>query len=114
MTWNATIYQRERYARDEEYAERRRAYARKFGARRRKIFQHMLTEYKLAAGCAYCGYNAHPDALQFDHPEGRKGALKFQPRSFKQLEGLSALQVLCANCHAIKSTEEQRKRFTCL
>jgi hypothetical protein len=31
-----------------------------------------LAEYKLARGCADCGYRAHFAALEFDHPVGTK------------------------------------------
>lgn len=85
--------------------------------------QKAVAEAKLSKGCATCGYNTHPDALQFDHIVPVKVITRGRPRRDKdhkilRCESLSALaeltgdaniQVLCGNCHNIKSIAERRK-----
>jgi hypothetical protein len=67
--------------------------------------------YKMAMGCADCGYNAHPAALDFDHLPGNEKIRDI--KSGAQL-GWAALQaevakceVVCANCHRIRTAERR-------
>ncbi|WP_182252839.1 hypothetical protein [Microbacterium esteraromaticum] len=72
----------------------------------------VLDAYKKAAGCADCGFNAWPEALQFDHedPRTKLRALgwyddRSKLKSRAKLQGfLRHVQlyctVRCANCHA--------------
>lgn len=70
-------------------------------------------QYKLEHGCADCGYNQHPAALDFDH---RPGTIKVRDiKSGKQF-GWQALQdevakcdVVCANCHRVRTVERRRE-----
>lgn len=68
-----------------------------------------LNALKLAAGCADCGYNAHPAALQFDHLDGetKDGNLsKNLARSWAWIEAeIAKCEVVCANCHAVRTAE---------
>ena len=75
----------------------------------RRALYKKVALIKLEAGCAHCGYNAHSQALQCDHIDP---ANKLQGVS--DLVGLGAkwptiekemakCQVLCANCHAVKT-----------
>lgn len=74
-----------------------------------------LNEYRISAGCAKCGYNEHHAALQFDHivPESlgsRKKRRTSLPQSLadaKRFVNDSNIQVLCANCHCIKTRENK-------
>ena len=86
---------------------------RKYGAERQRLTQkrirEMLNEFKLSKGCADCGYKAHVAALQFDHiiPVKREGKW-MTPKTKKEAINLMNdpnIQVLCANCHAIKTRE---------
>lgn len=57
-----------------------------------------------------CGFNTHPAALQFDHivPVGGGGRRGGGVKSMAEARALSVdpnVQVLCANCHAIKTRE---------
>ncbi len=69
--------------------------------------------------CEHCGYNKRPDILQFDHiiPR-RKTPKKGNPRrAFPQLisfysirspklwDEFNKIQVLCPNCHVIKTID---------
>lgn len=78
----------------------------------------MLDKIKTDLGCAECGYNAHPRALQFDHidPETKyrtKSGKLVHPSDMIGLSNSTILaeiakcRVLCANCHAIRSHEEK-------
>jgi hypothetical protein len=62
---------------------------------------------KLKRGCECCGYNAHPSALDFDHidPVSKvRDIAQMHTTSIMQLTNeISKCQVLCANCHRIKT-----------
>lgn len=67
-----------------------------------------LNEIKMSmGGCADCGYNEHPAALDFDHLPGSVklfniGQEKY--RSQKQLrEEIAKCELVCANCHRIRT-----------
>ena len=77
-------------------------------------------KYKLEKGCAICGYNEHPAALQFDHinPEDKHEKLKAggkwsSKRSLTSLgwkdmiAEMEKCRILCANCHAIHSVKQK-------
>lgn len=70
--------------------------------------------YKLEKGCADCGYNLHPAALEFDHLPGTEKKFnvgeKIGVYKFERLwEEIAKCEVVCANCHAIR-TESRRVR----
>jgi hypothetical protein len=69
-----------------------------------------MATIKLERGCADCGYNADPVALDFDHVRGEK---KFIVGHIMG-HGLPALlneaakcDVVCANCHRIRTTDRK-------
>lgn len=67
-----------------------------------------FNEYKLSVGCAYCGYAEHPSALEFDHIVpipglDRSNATKKTGPALKAYMEDPNIQVLCANCHRIKT-----------
>lgn len=67
-------------------------------------------EYKVSLGCAHCGYNKHPAALDYHHPgeDRRRDHSKLISQgiggwSFKRLKAtVEECAVLCANCHRIE------------
>lgn len=73
---------------------------------------------KKARGCEDCGYNKHPAALHLDHIDpdtklvsatGRRvspGSMLSYSTIMFQSE-LDKCRVLCANCHAIHTVEQQ-------
>ena len=80
-----------------------------------RLWLNRMQAIELLGGvCRLCGYKAHLDALQFDHikPIGRahrrsKGS--WLAKSWDKVANeLRSCQLLCANCHAIKSREEAR------
>jgi hypothetical protein len=71
----------------------------------------LVDRIKVERGCADCGFNAHPHALEFDHLPGTRKIdtvarlATTRPRS--PIDGLLAeiakCEVVCANCHAIRT-----------
>lgn len=74
-----------------------------------KAKQEWLRQYKLDHGCADCGYNGHFAALDFDHLPGyrkevpRSGTGWFHWGWNKILEEVEKCEVVCSNCHRIRS-----------
>lgn len=74
-------------------------------ARRRKQRRDFVDEYKLKKGCAKCGYDKCPDALEFHHknPESKDSAIAnmvIDRVGWGRLKAeLEKCIVLCANCH---------------
>src|SRR5687767_4525287 len=88
---------------------------RRWGKTRRQraapMIAAFIASYKMARGCADCGYKQHPAALEFDHLPGL-GKL----RCVSQLRSLSAVkreikrcEVVCANCHVIRTVNRIRQ-----
>jgi transposase len=93
--------------------EKNRVYAK---ARRERI-RRVLVAMKLTVGCQDCGYAEHADAIQMDHdkPEGGpdvpwSSVAAKSWASFWRYVLDPNIRFLCANCHAIKSADEQRRR----
>jgi len=76
--------------------------------------QNYLNEVKLEAGCARCGYNEHPEALQFNHLNPDEKSFNIGENKRKKLETIKAeiakCEVLCANCHAIYTKQNHYAR----
>ena len=69
-----------------------------------------VNQYKLERGCAHCGYNTHPVALELNHidPTTKEFSIGKQLISIsmsKLKEELAKCEVLCANCHQIHTYE---------
>jgi hypothetical protein len=71
---------------------------------------------KRQRGCADCGFDAHPDALQLDHVPGW-GDKKFnfskvahRGRDAVDAE-LAKCEVRCANCHMIRTAERRSSEW---
>jgi 5-methylcytosine-specific restriction endonuclease McrA len=81
---------------------------RAYNKERNQAKRAYLNEVKLESGCVACGYNAHPAALEFDHLDPTTKLFhvgsRFSSVSFSKLkEEVSKCQVLCSNCHRIKT-----------
>jgi len=66
-----------------------------------------LAALKLAAGCMDCGYNDHPEVLEFDH---RPGTLKIRDMSTMRSSSFAGIlveaekcDIVCANCHRLRT-----------
>lgn len=77
-----------------------------YGERRALV----VRQFKLKVGCGDCGYNAHPAALHFDHLPGFKKVMDIAAMAKSGvsddllLDEMRKCQVVCANCHAIRTT----------
>jgi hypothetical protein len=66
-----------------------------------------VIDYKLQRGCTDCGFKGHHAALHFDHLPGHEkvrdiksgGQLGWQAL----LDEIAKCEVVCANCHAIRT-----------
>jgi hypothetical protein len=75
-----------------------------------------LWEYKLSKGCAHCGYDELPYVLEFDHidlsskDDARRGSWAIDAGwSMERIKNeINKCQILCANCHAIKTYKERQ------
>lgn len=88
-----------------------RACAKRYNAERGKSYRRFVDSVKVTAGCADCGYDAHPEALDFDHLPGQeKGfALAAGPRKPMHLvvAEIEKCEVVCANCHRIRTANRR-------
>jgi hypothetical protein len=77
----------------------------------------LAQQIKLEQGCADCGYDKSAYALQFDHISGVKKSsvsdLIRRDYSWKTiLEEIEKCEVVCGNCHAIRTHELRPKNLT--
>lgn len=70
-----------------------------------------VDNYKLEHGCADCGYNEPPAALDFDHRPGTKKIRNIKAgHQFGWLALLAEVakcDVVCANCHRIRTVNRR-------
>lgn len=66
-----------------------------------------IDEYKLAHGCADCGYREHAVALDLDHRPGEgktEDVSQLASRAWERIEAeLMKCDVVCANCHRVRT-----------
>ena len=96
--------------RSESVKKSQRKYHRKIRNRTYKFVRRV----KKQSGCSQCGYKEHYAALHFDHIDPTtkhhqaKGSAFHNLWSIKRLKAeLRKCQILCANCHAIKTYNER-------
>ena len=71
--------------------------------------KNIIYRWKRRKGCKVCGYNTNPIALDLDHrnPEDKTFTIGSRAISHKKWDTvkieLSYCDVLCKNCHAIKT-----------
>ncbi len=79
---------------------------RRHRAKKRKI----INRYKAIRGCLHCGIR-DSRCLQFDHRNPAEKSFNISSSACKTLKALSIeikkCDVLCANCHAIKTFENK-------
>lgn len=98
------------------YTDQAIATMRSRGQRLWDAFAPKVAAYKMEQGCTDCGYREHPAALQFDHLPGtaKRGQISRLSRySWERvLEEFAKCEVVCANCHAIRTTTRWRDGTT--
>ena len=68
----------------------------------------MVRSDQAAKGCADCGYNQHPAALDFDHCDGEAKLFNISARLTRSWDSIlkkSINAMLCACCHRIRTDE---------
>lgn len=98
--------------------EIRRIWQRDWNRRMNEVWRSQAV-IMLGGECAKCGYNASIYALDIDHVTPHlKGIKKYAnggglARAIaKGYISTDGLQLLCANCHAIKTRTEDKKLFS--
>ena len=75
-----------------------------------------ISYYKLRMGCIDCGYNSHAEALDFDHIDPLSktmpvSALITHHRRMEDiLEEIEKCEVVCSNCHRIRTARRRREK----
>jgi hypothetical protein len=93
----------------EQEARTRKADDRRRTLQRYRERRAYIDRLKVETGCSDCGYNANPVALQFDHLPGNEkvadiARLAWLKRSMSSLLAeIAKCEVVCANCHAIRT-----------
>ena len=100
---------------DPDYAERGRTYQRSYVKGKRVKFREFIQKAKTDKGCIDCGYNAHPAALDFDHLPGTEkrftiGAFGSNYSRAALLEEMAKCEIVCANCHRIRTANRRDVR----
>ena len=96
-------------------SEKRKKYQREW--RRDQTARNKTIAVRMLGGkCVRCGYNENIAALEIDHKilKRRKLSDTAPNQATRVVNGrikLKDVQLLCANCHAIKTYEEDRKKF---
>jgi hypothetical protein len=66
-----------------------------------------IREYKLQHGCVDCGYNKHPDVLEFDHLPDKKKSFELSDARWRTITAIkkevAKCEVVCANCHRLRT-----------
>lgn len=80
---------------------------------RRVQLRQFLDQTKLESGCVVCGYNTHPAALDFDHLPGTNKVATIAKlfSGLKEellLEEIKKCEVVCANCHRVRTATRQQ------
>ena len=73
--------------------------------------QEFLVAYKLEKGCVDCGYNAHSEALDFDHLPGTEKKFTLAQNHCNSwenlLEEIAKCEVVCSNCHRVRTRQRR-------
>lgn len=97
----------------------REEYKKAWDSKRQKQHTALIQRWKRIKGCAQCGYKGHFAALCLDHIDpNEKDRNKRGRRAINQKWGkdrikaeLSKCQVLCSNCHQVRTWEEEHYKF---
>ncbi len=120
--WNTKYPAQERYAKTDRGRAVRAFHASKWlkanrvtvnnGVRNRaKERRAFINHIKIERGCCDCGFNAHAEALDFDHRDPKSKSFsvsKMCDCSVQRIEEeIAKCDVRCANCHRIKTAKER-------
>lgn len=93
-----------------EEAKRRRVEARRIRGINNKI---KVDQIKVESGCADCGYNSHPEAMDLDHLpqfEKHKAVSSMMTKAWTRIEAeIAKCEVVCANCHRVRTANRRKE-----
>jgi 5-methylcytosine-specific restriction endonuclease McrA len=72
-----------------------------------------LANYKMSRGCADCGYDKHPRALDFNHLKDKSFNIGGNGRETKWaaiLAEIEKCEVVCSNCHRIRTDQREQEK----
>ena len=80
---------------------------------RRDAIRAWINALKSSLGCKDCGYNQNPLVLQFDHLRDKVEAVSVlvsnQAPKTSILKEIEKCEVVCANCHMIRTALRRKK-----
>jgi hypothetical protein len=95
-----------------EYYDRNRAERTAYNARQRREAAAWYSSLKEGRPCTDCGGVFHPAAMQWDHPPGVEKlahvAELYRGRRDRVLAEIAKCELVCANCHAVRTSERRR------
>lgn len=97
---------------NEESKERQKQIKAAWGKKQSEERNWRINNIKLEAGCIDCGYNKHPEALDFDHVNGVKEFSIGRGKKFawERIEAeIAKCEIVCSNCHRIRTFERRQK-----
>lgn len=110
MSFNRQQWMRD-YMRDTWYPKNKlRHKLTNYASRRKRI--EKINAYKLEKGCADCGYKKYACALDFDHLGNKKFGINdkgFDLKWERVLKEIKKCEVVCANCHRIRTWKRMLK-----
>jgi len=75
--------------------------------------EEFLSKFKLGKSCSVCGWNTHPEILQFHHKDRmiKSFTIGNQNKVYSEKieQEIKKCILLCPNCHAIIHLKERRK-----
>ena len=104
-----------RRAYDREYHRRNRARRLRQVKERRRRLAEWHNRLKSTTPCADCGGTFHPTAMTWDHLPGSEKVADVSNliqggRTLQAREEMGKCELVCANCHAVRSYERQTGR----
>lgn len=87
----------------------------RYNSDRRKKIKKLIGDLKIGQGCMDCGYNAHPEALEFDHISDNKlfsvsHAIRMGFGLEKIMLEIDKCELVCANCHRVRTYNRRQQR----
>jgi hypothetical protein len=99
---------------DRTYWRRTRLRRLELRRRRQEELRKWFHDLKRNIPCADCGAHFHPVAMEWDHLPGQKkfrevsNLFRGTPSKRRLVEEIAKCELVCANCHAVRSYERRR------
>jgi hypothetical protein len=74
----------------------------------RGSLRRFIIALKLTAGCADCGYDQHPSALDFDHLFDKRREIGSFSTIRSAVPEIEKCDIVCSNCHRIRTCNRKQ------